>query len=172
MDRLQVFTIDTLLCFNHISVTKTCIKRPVPLAWREQRSLAELLWEVGSWRIVRSLLRGWARPSAAGSAEAELASSSSLRPGFIHFHLGSDLWLRLIQCVLSQKGANRDLEGLTYPHYRVQVVAIVTEKKLILSVRDSTDVDIHLVWVVTIGDLVVADPDIGYIVINVTHPHL
>lgn len=36
------------------------------------------------------------------------------------------------------------LEGLTYPHYRVQVVAMVTEKKLILSVRDSTDVDIHL----------------------------
>lgn len=101
----------THYCFNHISVTKTCIKGPVRLAWREQRSLAELPWEVGSWRIVRSLLRGWARPIAAGSAEAELASSSSLRPGFIHSHLGSDLWLRLIQCVLSQKGANWDLQG-------------------------------------------------------------
>jgi hypothetical protein len=32
--------------------------------------------------------------------------------------------------------------------------------------------EMYLVWVVTIGDLVVADPDIGYIVINVTHPHL
>lgn len=30
----------------------------------------------------------------------------------------------------------------------------------------------YLVWVVTTGDLVVTDPDIGYIVINVSHPHL
>lgn len=107
--------------------------------------MAELPWEVGSWRKLRCLLRGWARPSAAGSAEAELASSSSLRPGFIHSHLGSELWFRLRQCVLSQKEARWDLEGLSYPHYRVQVVAIVTEKKLLLRVRDSTDVDIHLV---------------------------
>lgn len=105
----QVFTIDTLLCFNHTSVTKTCIKWPVHLAWREQRSLAELPWEVGSWRILSCLLRGRARPSAPGSAEADLASSSSLRPEFIDSHLGSDLWIR--QCVIPQKEAKRDLQG-------------------------------------------------------------
>lgn len=32
--------------------------------------------------------------------------------------------------------------------------------------------EMYLVWVVTTGDLVVADPDIGHIVINVAHPHL
>lgn len=36
------------------------------------------------------------------------------------------------------------LERLTYPYYRVQIVAIITEKKLILSFRDITDVDVYL----------------------------
>lgn len=116
VDCPQVFTIDTLLCFNHISVTRTCIKWPVHPAWREQRSLAELPQEVGSYWILSCLLRGWARPSTPGSAEAELASIPSLRPGFIHSHLDSDLWLRLIQCVIPQKVAKRDLERLTYPY--------------------------------------------------------
>lgn len=32
--------------------------------------------------------------------------------------------------------------------------------------------EMYLVWVVTTGNLVVADPGIGYIVISVAHPHL
>ena len=90
-----------------------------------------------------------------------------------------------------------------------------TERKLILSFRDITDVDVYLVrketvsavgpwalpsivvnyptlssfrktrifsqvcriemylvWVVAKGDLVVANPDIGHIVVNVAHPYL
>lgn len=97
----------------------------------------------------------------------------------------------------------------------MQIVAIITEKKLILSFRDITDVDVYLeqqetvsavgpwalpsvainyptlssfwktrifsqvcrmemylVWVIAKGDLVVANPDIGHIVVNVAHPYL
>lgn len=79
---------------------------------------------------------------------------------------------QVTQCVIPQKVAKRDLERLTYPYYRVQIVAIITEKKLILSFRDITDVDVYLVWVVAKGDLVVANPDIGHIVVNVAHPYL
>lgn len=32
--------------------------------------------------------------------------------------------------------------------------------------------EMYLVWVVATGDLVVANPDIGDIVINVAHPYL
>lgn len=38
--------------------------------------------------------------------------------------------------------------------------------------RQACMLEVYLVWVVTVGDLVVADPDIGHIVINVAHSHL
>lgn len=121
------------------------------------------------------------------------------------------------------------LEGFAYSHHRMQIVAIVTEEKLALGLRDVTDIEVNLVgrterngvsslaqgptqlsltsyptlrsfqktekrpgkpscwetWYtylreagrylaqpVAEGDLVVPDPDIGHIVINVAQPHL
>lgn len=52
----QVFTIDALPCFNHISVTKTCIKEPVHLAWTEQRIWLSSpgRWGVGGYSAASS----------------------------------------------------------------------------------------------------------------------
>lgn len=82
------------------------------------------------------------------------------------------MWLGFTQWVLCQGGARLDLEGFAYSHHRMQIVAIVTEEKLALGLRDVADIEVNLAQPVAEGDLVVPDPDIGHIVINVAQPHL